>query len=81
MRVVVNRISMMDRKMAFSMAYGERLPRSLCVCGHSGDGAHSQHKDTVQGGHGKCKVKGCACDKFTWIAYTDMFVAKRAAVK
>jgi hypothetical protein len=71
----------MDRKQAFSIAYGQRIARSLCTCGHSGDGAKSQHRNTVQLGHGACKVKGCACEKFSWASHTEMFKAKLAEVK
>jgi hypothetical protein len=46
--------------------------RSMCECGHTGDGPCSQHaslvteKDgmVVEDGHGGCKV--CNCDRFTW---------------
>lgn len=38
--------------------------KSKCGCGHTGDGSGSQHEDTFQGGHGKCKM--CECPKFSW---------------
>lgn len=51
-------------------------PASICTCGHTGDGARSQHldgweyADGVEEGHGKCAVDGCACEHFHWSAWT-----------
>ena len=47
-------------------------PKSLCMCGHTGDtalgyGLTSQHAGAV--GHGRCIVPGCGCLKFTWSKY------------
>jgi len=41
--------------------------KSKCSCGHTGDGGGSQHEDTVQAGHGKCRM--CNCQKFTWVEF------------
>lgn len=42
-------------------------PQAVCKCGHTGDGEHSQHKDTlIEPGHGKCLEADCLCIKFTW---------------
>lgn len=38
--------------------------KSECTCGHTGDGSGSQHYDTGQPGHGKCRL--CKCPQFTW---------------
>ena len=46
-----------------------RGPRSICRCGHSGDGEHSHHEGSQ--GLGKCTARGCGCDQFLW----DHFVA------
>jgi hypothetical protein len=51
-------------------------PRSICTCGHSGDGPHSYHEAGVKGladGHGPCIVAGCDCQKFSWKAFTPEF--------
>lgn len=71
------------RQSAFTAAYGDQLPKSICTCGHTGDGARGQHRDGGWGvkGHGSCSVKGCACTRFSWAQYTDMFKAKLAEVK
>jgi hypothetical protein len=71
----------MNKKQAFTATYSQQLPKSLCSCGHSGDGAYSQHRDILQRGHGACKVKGCTCELFSWAGFTDMFKAKLALVK
>lgn len=42
-------------------------PKSVCLCGHTGDGMESQHEDTMSPGHGPCKL--CECRKFTWAKY------------
>lgn len=52
-----------------------KQPKSLCTCGHSGDGPDSQHAGVNVGGasaegHGACKIAGCSCVKFTWFAFT-----------
>lgn len=44
-------------------------PKSLCQCGHSGDGNNSGHHNTMQAGHGSCKtcISGKrACVKFSY---------------
>lgn len=53
-------------------------PKSMCRCGHSGDGENSQHgpSTNVHGtvlaeGHGPCKH--CDCTKFTWADFTPAF--------
>jgi hypothetical protein len=37
---------------------------TLCRCGHTGDAENTEHQDTFQPGHGRCKI--CECIKFTW---------------
>lgn len=46
-------------------------PMSVCRCGHTGDGGNSEHRDSIQRGHGACKVVGCTCRMFTWVKWTD----------
>lgn len=43
--------------------------KSVCHCGHTGDGLKSQHADRLAAGHGACKVPGCKCEAFTWKAF------------
>lgn len=43
--------------------------KSICSCGHLGDGAESEHEDTYQDGHGACMVEGCRCRQFTWVRW------------
>jgi hypothetical protein len=51
-------------------------PRSVCSCGHTGDGPKSEHKDTFTPGHGACKVRGCNCVRFTWVEFLSVFQDK-----
>jgi hypothetical protein len=49
-------------------------PRSVCRCGHTGDGEGSEHSALVIGlgeGHGSCSK--CGCKKFTWAKWTPNF--------
>lgn len=51
-------------------------PKSICTCGHSGDGVNSSHADNITFGvygHGRCYVTGCNCKKFTWAKFTALF--------
>jgi len=51
-----------------SRAYKETAPASVCGCGHTSDGARSQHSNSglLAPGHGACIVPGCSCLKFRW---------------
>lgn len=50
--------------------------RSVCTCGHVGDGPHSQHRDCrSSAGHGACSVRGCSCRKFRWQSNLPEFAA------
>ncbi len=42
---------------------GENFP-AMCQCGHIGNIPNSHHADTLQAGHGSCRV--CFCEKFSW---------------
>jgi len=53
-------------------------PKSICTCGHTGDGPKSQHNDgPFNAGHGECLqtrrvpggTKACDCPQFTWKAF------------
>jgi hypothetical protein len=52
------------------MQYQENNPLSICECGHTGDGANSEHATIFQYGHGACNVDGCNCKQFTWVKWT-----------
>jgi len=52
------------------MQYMQIYPMSNCTCGHTGDGANSQHEDLMPGGHGQCKIPDCNCKRFTWASWT-----------
>lgn len=51
---------------------GRSGPKSVCMCGHTGDGPNSEHYDPVMPkgfegenqGHGHCTVDGCKCGTF-----------------
>lgn len=46
-------------------------PKSVCTCGHRGDGCASDHAGVL--GHGRCLYAGCKCTKFTWKRWTHEF--------
>lgn len=51
-------------------------PKSICSCGHTGDGPNSQHADRYAEGHGECKydlLYPCKCHQFTWVKWTPEF--------
>jgi hypothetical protein len=50
--------------------------KSICTCGHTGDGDFSQHADLFQAGHGACLVPGCECEQFSWKSFTPEYEAK-----
>jgi len=66
---------------AFDLSPAQRLCRnwltfkSICTCGHTGDGTGSEHTDlAVSGdGHGCCKLAGCSCSQFSWRRWTATF--------
>jgi len=58
----------MDAKGALEVFVG---PKSICKCGHLGDGIQSDHEDLINVGHGKCKV--CDCKMFIWRGFTLSF--------
>jgi hypothetical protein len=49
-------------------------PKSICLCGHTGDGEHSDHADVGRhptgAGKAGCLVNGCRCQRFTWKQWT-----------
>lgn len=50
------------------------IAKSICTCGHPGDGARgSAHAGAI--GHGECNVVGCPCEKFTWRSWTPAYQA------
>ncbi len=61
----------------FPLVYDK--PKSICGCGHTGDGPNSMHADLVQRGHGHCignrKGRKCQCERFTWDHWTARFAA------
>jgi len=57
-------------------------PKSLCQCGHRGDGPVSMHRDLHMGeGKGPCIAKGCRCQQFVWKKFRTDFKAFLAAGK
>jgi len=38
--------------------------KSMCRCGHVGDGKHSEHANAIALGHGACNE--CGCLRFSW---------------
>ena len=67
----------MATKIESSMEYSKSFPKSVCTCGHSGDGAHSFHAGL--NGHGRCTHVGvgsgtrCECGQFSWSGWTKHF--------
>lgn len=49
-------------------------PKSVCSCGHDGDGNGSRHVgEGFSPGHGACAVAGCSCVQFTWAGMTPEY--------
>lgn len=57
------------RRREFASTYP--LPKSLCSCGHTGDGPLSAHIDDLEFGHGRCRI--CDCTRFAWSSFTMSF--------
>lgn len=59
------------------LAKGWFRAKSICKCGHSGDGQDSQHQDACLPpfGHGPCRVRRCGCRKFKWAYWMPAFEA------
>ena len=61
----------MDAKSALEVFVG---PKSICKCGHLGDGYPSDHEDSqITKGHGRCRILGCSCERFSWKRFTQSF--------
>ena len=58
----------MDTENAIKVFVGAK---SICKCGHLGDGSYSDHEDLINKGHGRCKV--CDCEMFVWKKSTPSF--------
>ncbi len=64
-----------------SLEYTLSFPKSVCTCGHTGDGANSYHADRLLVvGHGYCTHREgtgavCKCQKFAWAGWTEHFKA------
>lgn len=66
-------------------------PKSLCVCGHAGDGYGIDDDGTVNlhagdDGHGACviclaKAPEQQCERFRWAGWTDLLARKLNASK
>ena len=47
-------------------------PKSICQCGHLGDGEGGDHEDGIfLKGHGRCKI--CDCSMFQWKRFVSSF--------
>lgn len=70
----------LTKKQEFTRTY--KRAKSLCTCGHTGDGPNSNHFDGgfVQG-HEACRVKDCGCPRFTWTAWCAEFAAALNKIK
>ena len=42
--------------------------KSICQCGHTGDGPQSDHAGSL--GHHGCMIQGCGCQRFAWGRWT-----------
>ena len=73
----------MRRTVSRRQAHSTEGPRSLCTCGHTGDGPGGQHDDRLSYGHGPCLIKGCDCEQFTWAEWlpTPETIAEMRGVK
>ena len=58
-------------------------PKSICTCGHTGDGPGSQHLSGIlQAGHGRCAMLECqnTCPQFTWKKFLPGIVEEFKAI-
>ena len=62
----------LNAKQIFAHRFKQLAPMSLCRCGHTGDGRHSEH---AQDGTGICLAPFCKCIHFHWTAFTPDFEA------
>jgi len=47
-------------------------PKSICSCGHPGDGSNSSHAGSI--GHGECLLcPSGRCQRFTWGGFYDSY--------
>jgi hypothetical protein len=42
---------------------------SLCECGHVGDAEEPISQHAGMSGHGRCRIRGCKCEQFTWAGF------------
>ena len=51
--------------------------KSICTCGHTGDGTGSEHRSLAEAGdgHGACRHGDCGCTQFSWRRWTVTFGA------
>jgi hypothetical protein len=68
---VVNADSFFGAPAMVPLVWESDMAKSHCTCGHTGDGARSDHYGET--GHGACAVAGCKCGQFTWKAFTPLF--------
>lgn len=65
--------NLQEKRKEFAKKYGEVLPKSLCTCGHTGDGVGSDHATVLLPGSGACMEDDCSCDHFHWAGWTPEF--------
>jgi len=63
-----------------------RGPKSICQCGHSGDGPDSDHATdkgmmNLAPGHSRCTVPGCDCQRFTWAGFSPEYEKQLVATR
>lgn len=67
----------MPPRMVDAMTFSAMQPKSVCTCGHTGDGANAQHQGF--GGHGACQatppdgINECQCGQFSWRGWTPEY--------
>lgn len=59
--------------------FSEIHPKSICYCGHTGDGGNSSHLGAgPAAGHGLCV--DCSCEKFNWRMWTTEYMTAFAKI-
>ena len=60
-------------------------PRGICVCGHTGEGADSEHADFLLNGAdtdpGKGQCMMCDCEQYSWKRWTRKYQNFLAGLK
>jgi len=71
---MTTKMAAISKRIQDAQRYSQRAAKSVCTCGHHGDGNASWHAGSGPArGHGYCIHAGCSCKKFTWAHWTPAY--------